>query len=672
MGGVARFFFRFSSSIILALVALPLSAQAVNVTVTWDPVSLDVNGNPETLAGYDVYWGTAPSTYTQSAFTSSIEYTLTNLIAGTQYYVAVKAQDVAGNLSAYGTIQGSTTITELTFVATNPCGNGTIDSGEQCDGSNLNGNTCSSQGFDGGSLSCSSSCMLVTSSCTYNPANAPSGLSAVAASSSQINLSFTDNASNESGFKINRCTSSSLTSDCTNFAQVATRAASTSNPTTYQNTGLSASTRYCYQVVATRNSAADSAPSNSACANTSAPPDITPPTLSGGLPSGTLAAGTTTATLRVTTNENATCKYAANSGLAFASMPSTFASTGGTSHSSNVSVQDGMTYNYYVRCQDASGNADQSDYLITFSVASPPPPNNCGNGMIDSGESCDGSNLNGKTCATLGQGFDGGTLSCSSACTFNTSACTVNQPPVVSSLVCTPDLGKAPLASTCVATASDPEGASLSYDWDFGDGVRKLAGASQEVHTFSGRGTYTVLVTVRDSKNQTQKSAVVQVVNFAVNGHRRGGQNAASSSIQVCDVEEDFVAGEAVNNGFVPLNSSLAQRVFLSVPGQSSSAASLSTCLTFNQVYRLSLAASDYSESWSFRPEQNGSITLIDGDPSTFFIDATGSQSQPQSSGMYSVTSGGCGETKNSSLIYLLLVTCALLIHRVRRLRQEN
>ena len=42
----------------------------------------------------------------------------------------------------------------------------------------------------------------------------------------------------------------------------------------------------------------------------------------------------------------------------------------------------------------------------------------CGDGVIQSDESCDGSNLNGKTCST--QGFSGGTLSCNSNCTFNT------------------------------------------------------------------------------------------------------------------------------------------------------------------------------------------------------------------------------------------------------------
>lgn len=46
----------------------------------------------------------------------------------------------------------------------------------------------------------------------------------------------------------------------------------------------------------------------------------------------------------------------------------------------------------------------------------------CGDGIIQVGEQCDGSNLGGKTCVDLS--FSGGTLSCASNCTFNTSACT--------------------------------------------------------------------------------------------------------------------------------------------------------------------------------------------------------------------------------------------------------
>jgi len=46
----------------------------------------------------------------------------------------------------------------------------------------------------------------------------------------------------------------------------------------------------------------------------------------------------------------------------------------------------------------------------------------CGNGIIETGEDCDGGNLGGATCQSLG--FTGGTLSCNASCQFDTSACT--------------------------------------------------------------------------------------------------------------------------------------------------------------------------------------------------------------------------------------------------------
>jgi len=46
----------------------------------------------------------------------------------------------------------------------------------------------------------------------------------------------------------------------------------------------------------------------------------------------------------------------------------------------------------------------------------------CGDGLIGIGEQCDGSNLGGSSCVSLG--FTGGSLSCTTACTFNTSSCT--------------------------------------------------------------------------------------------------------------------------------------------------------------------------------------------------------------------------------------------------------
>ena len=99
---------------------------------------------------------------------------------------------------------------------------------------------------------------------------APGGLTATAASPSAINLSWTDNSNNETGFDIER------SADNVNWAALATVG---SNIQTYGNTGLAASTRYYYRVRA-KNSTGNSA--YSGVANTT-----------------TLAAGSTTATVEL-------------------------------------------------------------------------------------------------------------------------------------------------------------------------------------------------------------------------------------------------------------------------------------------------------------------------------------------------------------------------------------
>lgn len=51
----------------------------------------------------------------------------------------------------------------------------------------------------------------------------------------------------------------------------------------------------------------------------------------------------------------------------------------------------------------------------------------CGNNTVEEGEECDGSNLAGQDCKSLG--YDGGILSCYPDCTFDTSGCTAAPPP---------------------------------------------------------------------------------------------------------------------------------------------------------------------------------------------------------------------------------------------------
>ena len=48
----------------------------------------------------------------------------------------------------------------------------------------------------------------------------------------------------------------------------------------------------------------------------------------------------------------------------------------------------------------------------------------CGNGILDPGETCDGTNLDGKTCYLVVPTRAGGNLACSASCTFDTIGCT--------------------------------------------------------------------------------------------------------------------------------------------------------------------------------------------------------------------------------------------------------
>ncbi len=101
------------------------------------------------------------------------------------------------------------------------------------------------------------------------------------------------------------------------------------------------------------------------------PGDTTAPSRSNGQPTGTLAMGTTQATLSLSTDENATCRYSQTPGVAYGSMTNTFTTTGSTAHSRVVTgLTNGGNYTFYVRCIDSAANANTDDYSIAFSVAS--------------------------------------------------------------------------------------------------------------------------------------------------------------------------------------------------------------------------------------------------------------------------------------------------------------
>src|SRR5438477_10218050 len=108
------------------------------------------------------------------------------------------------------------------------------------------------------------------------PPTVPTGLTASAVSSSQINLSWTASSDNVgvSGYRVYR-----------NGTQIATTSA-----TSFANTGLSPSTTYSYTVAAYDAAGNPSTQSSSASATTPAPPDTTPPTVPTALPASAVPA----------------------------------------------------------------------------------------------------------------------------------------------------------------------------------------------------------------------------------------------------------------------------------------------------------------------------------------------------------------------------------------------
>lgn len=99
---------------------------------------------------------------------------------------------------------------------------------------------------------------------------APSLLNSNPVSNSQINISWTDNSTNEDGFKIERKTTSSGT-----YSEIAQVGA---NVTSYNNTGLASGTQYCYRV-RSYNGAGNSSYSNETCNNTYPDAPIAPSNL---------------------------------------------------------------------------------------------------------------------------------------------------------------------------------------------------------------------------------------------------------------------------------------------------------------------------------------------------------------------------------------------------------
>lgn len=204
------------SATTLPVPTVPAAPSGLTATVTaTNQIVLAWTDNAVNEMGFRIERGLNASAFSQiaSAVSNASSFTSTGLSASVTYYYRVSATNAAGD-SGYANIASATTPTLVTAPA------------------------------------------------------APSGLTAVQNSPSQITLAWTDNSGNEAGFKIERGTNG------TTFTQITTVG---SNITNYANTGLLANITYYYRVRA-NNAVGDSAYANVASATT---PGLAPAAPSG-------------------------------------------------------------------------------------------------------------------------------------------------------------------------------------------------------------------------------------------------------------------------------------------------------------------------------------------------------------------------------------------------------
>jgi hypothetical protein len=186
---------------------------------------------------------------------------------------------------------------------------------------------------------------------------APSKLSATAVSGTQINLSWTDNSTNEAGFIVMRSTSGG------GYVQIGVTG---TGVTTYSDSALTPDTNYSYKVQAT-NSVGNSAFSNVATALTPIPP----PT-----PTGAHATAITSTSIAMAWTDNANNETGYNilrkmtTGANFAQIASLPANS--TSFS-DTGLTPGTSYDYHIQAYNVAGYSDFSGFTAITSTASAPP-----------------------------------------------------------------------------------------------------------------------------------------------------------------------------------------------------------------------------------------------------------------------------------------------------------
>jgi len=195
----------------------------------------------------------------------------------------------------------------------------------------------------------------------------PSSLNATTLSSSSIRLTWADNSSNETGFKIERSLSSG-----TGFTEIAAVSANTS---TYDSTGLNSATRYYYRV-----RAYNSAGNSSYCSETSALTSsvVTIPNAPNSLSATTLSSSS----IRLTWTDNSSnetgfrIERSLSSGTGFTEIA---AVSSNTSTYDSTGLNSATRYYYRVRAYNSAGNSSycsEASALTNSVITLPNTPSN--------------------------------------------------------------------------------------------------------------------------------------------------------------------------------------------------------------------------------------------------------------------------------------------------------
>jgi YD repeat-containing protein len=359
------------------------AASATQVNLTWNAVS-DTGGSG--LAGYRIYRGGV-----HIANRSVANYSDTSVSGSTAYSYTVAGYDNAGNTSAQSSAANVTTpaaadttspSVPANFVATassqtqigltwsastdnvgvtgyeiqrcagSGCSNFstiTTTTATSYPNSGLSQNTMYRyrvRSFDAANnFSAYSAIASATTAADGTPPTVPGGLTANAASGTQVNLSWsasTDTGgSNLSGYKIERCQGSG----CSSFAQIAS-----TTSTSHSDSGLSSGATYLYRVRAYDGAGNHSGYSSTATA-------ATPDTVAPSAPTGLAAAAPTSTSVNLTWTGST--DNVAVSGYRIYRGGTQIGTTSATNYTDN-GVVGSTAYSYTVSAYDAAGNNSAS------------------------------------------------------------------------------------------------------------------------------------------------------------------------------------------------------------------------------------------------------------------------------------------------------------------------